>query len=177
MTTIDEQLERDEELVWVGKANSDRLLRKSDYVWVWSGIVLGTVGMAALIAAVLALADGNPTGGLLGLLIAAVLGALALYFVFGRLARRYAQTNRAAYGITTSRVIVMQSPTSIGAGPTIEQLTITPDLQSSLATHYEGRGTISIGDLTFANVDDAAVVFELLQAQIALSARRGQSQA
>lgn len=169
--SLQDQLDRDEQLVWVGKANSDRLLRRSDYFFVWAGIFLGTVAMAAFIAAILELFNGNGTGALVGFLLSLVLGAVGLYFVFGRFARRFGSTRRAAYGITDTRVIVIELPTELGAAPEISQVAISPDLESRLVTHYENRGTISVGDLTFENIDDAPVVFELLQAQIAQSAR------
>lgn len=170
-SSLEAQLNPDEELVWAGRANSDRLLRRSDYVAVWSGILLGTVAMAAFIAAIVALIGGSGTGGVIGLLLAAVLGAIALYLVFGRFARRFGRTRRAAYGITTSRVISMRGPAQPGGDPVIEQLAIAPGIATRLTTHYDGRGTITVGGLSLENIDDAAVVYELLQAQIARQSR------
>lgn len=164
---IDDQLGPDEQLIWVGKANSDRLLRRSDYAWVWSGVVLGTVAMAALLAAILQLVDGNGTGGLIGLAIAALLGVLALYLVFGRLARRFGATHRALYAITNERAIAVQMPSSPADAPELAAVAISRGLSPRLVMHYEGRGTIELGDLAFVNIDNAPVVFELLQAQIA----------
>lgn len=170
-SSIQQQLGSNEELVWVGKANADRLLRRSDYASVWLGILLGTIATASFVGAILALIDGTADGAALGFVLALILGGLALYLVFGRIARRFERTHRAAYGITTRRVIAIVAPTELGADPTILQQPISADLKTNLSTHYENRGTITAGEIKFENVDDAAVVFELLQAQIARAGR------
>lgn len=164
---IRDQLGQNEELVWLGKANSDRLLRRSDYAWVWLGILLGTIAMAAFVGAVLALIDGGAEGAVVGFLLAVIVGFIAIYLVFGRIARRFGRTHRAAYGITTSRVIAMRGDGELGGSPSVEQVTLAADTPTGLQTHYERRGTISVGDIKLENIDDAAVVYELLQSQIA----------
>jgi hypothetical protein len=127
--------------------------------------------MAAFIGAVLALFDGEPVGAVVGFFLSGIVGFIAIYLVFGRIARRYGRTHRAAYGITTTRVISMRNDGELGGAPTIEQLTLTADTPTDLQTHYEGRGTISVGKLKLENIDEAAVVYEQLLAQIARSGR------
>ena len=169
--SLEAQLSDDEQLVWTGRGNSDRLLRRSDYVWVWIGLVLGVVAFMAAIAAVMTMFNGEPAGSLIGLLTALTLGGIGIYLVFGRFARRFARTRRAAYGITSTRVIAMRTSSEPGAAPEVVQVPITEDLVTALTTHYDGRGTITVGELELENIDDAAVVFELLQVQLARTAR------
>ena len=165
--SLEAQLTEDEQLVWTGRANSDRLLRRSDYAWVWLGFLLGAIAFAALIASVMTLIGGEPAGSFVGFLVALGFGALAIYFVFGRFAGRFRRTRRAAYGITTARVIAMRSSSELGGEPEVLQVPLGADTRSKLATHYDGRGTITVDGLALENIDDAAVVFELLQAQLA----------
>lgn len=164
---MEELIEADERVVWVGRPNSDRLLRRSDYAAVWGGVLLGTVAMALLIAGLIALTDRATTGGVAGVIVALLLGALALYLVFGRLARRFGRTRGTAYMITSTRVLAIRADD-------VQETALTSDVDTHLAMHYEGRGTITVGSVTFENVDDAAVVYEHLQAQIAQLAQLAQ---
>jgi hypothetical protein len=163
----DDILEPDERIVWVGRANSDRLLRRSDYAAVWGGIVLGVVATALLIATTGVMLQRATIGAAIGFLAGVALGALALHLVFGRFVRRFLGTRHAVYSITSTRVIAMRGPDRPGGEAVVDQVELTPRTETALQTHYEGRGTITVGALRLENIDDAAVVNELLQAQIA----------
>lgn len=165
---FNERLAPGEEVVWVGAPNRDRLLRSIDYVYVWTGVLLGVVATAAFVAAVIAMFDASNGGAVVvGLFVAAVLGASSIYLVFGRFIGRFRKIRKVSYALTSTRVIKRTGPATLEDAPAFEEARLTPSMYTNLSTYYEGRGTITAGSLRLENIDQAPVVFELLQAQLA----------
>lgn len=156
-SALSELLQPGETVVWSGTPNRDQLLVRSDYVWIPLGLLVALLALAAFIASVVTFIGGNG-GGVVGLVVALALGAVAYQLIIGRVVRRRAALKNLSYAITDRRAIVvgdnLQTTALNGASPQIVQ-------------HYNNRGTISLGDLRFENVNDAPLVFEILSAQIA----------
>lgn len=167
-SVFSERLAPGEEIVWSGAPNSERLLRSVDYVWVWAGILLGVVAMASFIAAVVAIFEASNGGAVvIGLFVSAVLGVASIYLVFGRFAGRFRKLRRVSYALTPVRVLKRTGPDSPVGDPVFEEARLTPSMYTNLSTYYQGRGTITAGSLRLENIDEAPVVFEMLQAQLA----------
>jgi hypothetical protein len=155
-----------ESLVWSG-TGSDKLLVRSDYVFVLSGALLGVVALAAFIASLLAVFAGDGAAAFVGLVASMVAGVIALILMFGRLIRRQRRTQNSQYAITNERVIKLLAhgqPSEI-----VVELADKP--RTSFTNHFERRGTITVGSIKIENIDDAAVVYELLSAELAKVSR------
>ena len=133
---------------------------RSDYFFVLLGACLGVMAIGAFIASLLALIDGDGAAAFIGLFVSLLTGAIALFLVFGRLIRRYRRTHGRTYAITNLRVIESRlsetRSVDLASGPA-----------SDVTHHFERRGTITVGDIKIENVDNAAVVYELLSAELA----------
>jgi hypothetical protein len=156
---VEHELGVGESLVWTGRG-SDRLLIRSDYVFVLSGAVLGVIALGAFVASLLALIDGDGAAATIGLLVSLVAGALAVFLMFGRLIRRYRRMRSTAYAITNQRVIEAHELRT-------ESVSLASNPSAKLTNHFERRGTITVGTIKLENINDAAVVFEILSAEIA----------
>lgn len=156
---LEQALGDGESLVWTGRS-SDRLLMRSDYFFVLLGACLGVMAIGAFIASLLALIDGDGAAAFVGLFVSLLAGAVALFLVFGRLVRRYRRTHGRTYAITNLRVIESHlsetRSVDLASGPAAD-----------VTHHFERRGTITVGDIKIENVDNAAVVYELLSAELA----------
>lgn len=168
---FEDQLGADESLAWSGRSNSERLLIRSDYVFVLSGVVLGILALGAFIASVLAIFAGDGAAAFVGLVISTAVGALALFLMFGRLIRRFRRAHRTAYAITSERVIERIAPAEAHGQPTIHTVALADQPKTSFTDHFERRGSITVGSIKLENINDAAVVFELLSAEMAKASR------
>jgi hypothetical protein len=160
---LTEHLRPGETVVWSGQPNRDKLLMRVDYIWVPLGLLIGVLSIASFVAALLTLFDGN-AGAVIGLLVSMLLAALALYLVFGRFVQRRRRAAATFYAITDSRVVALDRGVvnEVGLGESIEP---------RLTEQFERRGVISVGKLDLWNIDNAAVVFEILSGQIAAASR------
>ena len=157
----------DESLTWVGRSSVDRLLIRSDYVFVLSGAVLGVLALGAFIASLLAVFAGDGAAAFIGLVFSVAAGALAVFLMFGRLIRRYRRAQRRAYAITSERVIEIVAPTEHSGQPVVNTVELASDPKTGLTNHFERRGTIAVGTIKLENIADAAVVYELLSGELA----------
>jgi len=163
---FEQQLGTGETLVWSGRG-SDRLLIRSDYFFVLAGTVLGVVAIAAFVASLIALFGGDGAASFIGLVVSFFAGVLALFLVFGRLIRRYRHTQRNGYAITNRRVIQLTAAADRSLDPTPTFVNFSENPTTALTNHFERRGTITVGDIKIENINDAAVIYELLSAELA----------
>jgi hypothetical protein len=166
----DDQLAPGETIIWTSAPNRDRLLMRIDYLLVPLGFVIGVVAAAALVAAVLAIFDGDGAAAFLGLLLALLTGALALWLVFGRFISRFRQARDSVYAMTETRLFERRAVS--GSDPIIKSVQLSDDPPISMRRHYEQRGTIRVGPVELFNIDNAAVAVEEIHAQIAQVKRR-----
>jgi hypothetical protein len=162
-----EQLGANESVTWSGRSNSERLLIGSDYFFISIGAILGVLALGAFIASLLAVFAGDGAAAFVGLLISAGIGVLAIFLMFGRLVRRFGRAERTSYAITSERVIALVAPTHENGQPIIRTVALADLPKTSLTDHFERRGSITVGSITLENIDDAAVVYELLCAELA----------
>jgi hypothetical protein len=168
---FESELAAGESLTWAGRSNSDRLLVRSDYVFVLSGAALGVVALGAFIASLLAIFAGDGAAAFVGLVVSFAAGALALFFMFGRLISRYRRTKRKSYAITSERVIERIAPAHHSEQPVTRSVDLSTRPKASLTNHFERRGTITVGAIKMENINDAPVVFELLSGALANASR------
>jgi hypothetical protein len=166
----DDQLAPGETIIWTRAPNRDRLLMRIDYLLVPLGFVIGVVAAAALVAAVLAIFDGDGAAAFLGLLLALLTGALALWLVFGRFISRFRQARDSVYAMTETRLFERRAVS--GSDPIIKSVQLSDDPPVSMRRHYEQRGTIRVGPIELFNIDNAALAVEEIHAQIAQVKRR-----
>ncbi|MBJ7355282.1 MAG: hypothetical protein JHC98_10710 [Thermoleophilaceae bacterium] len=169
--TADFQLGAGESITWSGRSNSERLLIRSDYLFVLSGAVLGVLALGAFIASILAIFAGDGAAAFVGLVISMAVGALALFLMFGRLIRRYRRAHRTSYAITNTRVIEVVAPAEHSGEPTVRSVLLADQPKAAFTDHFERRGSITVGTIKLENIDNAAVVYELLSAELAKLAR------
>lgn len=153
-----------ERIVWSGKPNRDKLLMRSDYWFMPVGLLFGLLAIASFIAAIVALFADGGAGAFVGLLASIVLGFISFQLVIGRVVRRRRAFGSLKYAITDRRVLAL-------TGDALRAHSLG-EMQPTLVNQYERRGDIRTGNLTMQNLDDAAVVFEILSGQIA-AARQG----
>jgi hypothetical protein len=165
----DEQLAPGETIIWTRAPNRDRLLMRIDYLLVPLGFVIGVVAAAAFVAALLAIFEGDGAAAFLGLVMAVVAGAIALFLVFGRFVKRFRQARDSVYAMTETRLFERRAVS--GGDPIIKSVQLSEDPPISVRRHYEQRGTIKVGPVELFNIDDAAVAVEEIHAQIALVKR------
>jgi hypothetical protein len=134
---------------------------------VLSGVVLGIVALAAFIASLLAVFAGDGAAAFVGLVASMVAGVVALMLMFGRLVRRQRRAHLTSYAITNLRVIKLVS----GDKPVETSVEFASDPKISLTDHFEQRGTITVGSVKLENIDKAALIYELLSAELAKAAR------
>jgi hypothetical protein len=166
----DEQLAPGETIIWTRAPNRDRLLMRIDYLLVPLGFVIGVVAAAALVAAVLAIVDGDGAAAFLGLFLGLITGALALWLVFGRFISRFRQARDSVYAMTETRLFERRAVS--GSDPIIKSVQLSDDPPVSMRRHYEQRGTIRVGPIELFNIDNAALAVEEIHAQIAQVKRR-----
>jgi hypothetical protein len=165
------QLGADESLAWSGHSNSERLMIRSDYVFVLGGAALGVLALGAFIASLLAVLDGDGAAAFVGLLISIAAGALALFLIFGRLIRRFRRARRTSYAITSERVIEIVVPADGSEQPAVQSIALEDQPKTRFVDHFERRGSITVGSIKLENIDGAAVVYELLNSELAKAAR------
>ncbi len=163
---FEQQLGAGESLVWTGRG-SDRLLIRSDYFFVLVGAVLGVVAIGAFVSSLIALFGGDGATSFVGLIVSFLAGVLALFLMFGRLIRRYRHTQRIGYAITNRRVIQLTAAADRAEDPIASFVDFSDNPTTALQNHFERRGTIRVGTIKIENINDAAVVYELLSAELA----------
>ncbi|MGH2960507.1 MAG: hypothetical protein ACRDKE_12940, partial [Solirubrobacterales bacterium] len=131
------------------------------------GAVLGVIAIGAFVASLIALFGGDGAASFIGLIVSLLAGALALFLMFGRLIRRYRHTQRNGYAITDRRVIQLTAAADRTQDPTARSIEFSTNPVTSLQNHFERRGTITVGTIKMENINDAAVVYELLAAELA----------
>lgn len=155
---LSELLEPGETVVWSGTPNRDQLLVRSDYWWIPLGLLIALLALAAFIASIVAFFGGS-AGGVVGMVVAIALGAIAYQLVIGRVVRRRASLAGLNYAITDRRVMV------VGSGG--QQVAALNGAKPELTQHYNNRGTIELGGLRLENINEAPVVFEIISGQVA----------
>ncbi|MBJ7458775.1 MAG: hypothetical protein JHD02_06285 [Thermoleophilaceae bacterium] len=163
---LEAQLGEGESLVWSGRS-SDKLLIRSDYVFVLGGALIGVIALGAFVSSLLALFRGDAEAATVGLPVSIAVGAVGLYLVFGRLISRYRRGRRKSYAITDKRVIELTRRDDPSKPPFEKTVALADEPATSLQNHFERRGTITVGSIKLENIDDAPVVFELLSAALA----------
>jgi len=104
MRLLDDQLAPGETILWTRAPNRDRLLMRIDYLLVPVGFVIGVVAAAAVVAAIIAIFNGDGAAAFIGLIVGLAAGAAALYIVFGRFIKRFRQALvEANYNLITVR--------------------------------------------------------------------------
>lgn len=168
--TVEAQLGEGEALVWSGRS-SDKLLIRSDYIFVLSGALLGVIALGAFVATLIVFFGGDAAAATVGMPFAIAVGAASLYLMFGRLIRRYRRSRRKSYAITNLRVIELTTRDDPSEPPFEKIVELADAPTTSLQNHFEGRGTILVGSVKLENINDAPVVYELLQAELAKTHR------
>jgi hypothetical protein len=170
---LEEQLGANETLIWTGTSNSERLLIRSDYFFVSIGAILAVLALGAFIASLLAVFAGDGAAAFIGLIVSIAVGVLAIFLMFGRLIRRFGRAKLTSYAITSERVIEIVGSADRSGQPTVRSIALADEPKASFVDHFERRGSITVGPLKLENINDAAVVYELLSAELAKAARGG----